>query len=151
MARKELKMVVNNCRNGDIRIIRTIQPIKLARGSYRIIGIPKLAISLPGSKSRRMVGPQITTIQNRVTDEVSKAYKTTFRKTCGVELVFAVMYLTINHPTKKPNRIGKMGTPIPMPTKMVSRTMKIRKNQAGLIVCIHFIGTLHQNEQISGR
>jgi hypothetical protein len=135
-------MVDNNCKNGDIRVIRPIHPIKLANGSYRIIGIPKLAISLPGSKRMVMVGPQIANIQNRVTAEVSKAYRSTFRKTCGTELVFAVIYLTKNHPTKKPNRIGKMGTPIPIPMKMVSSTMKIRKTHTGFKVHSHFINTL---------
>ena len=135
-------MVVNSCKNGDTKIMSTIQPMKLARGSYRIIGIPKLAISLAGSKRMDMVGPQIITIQNRVTAEVSKAYRSTFRKTCVTALVRRVTYLTINHPTKKPNRIGKMGTPIPMPMKTVSRTMKIRKTHTGFELHSHFIDTL---------
>jgi hypothetical protein len=135
-------MVVKNCKNGDTKIISTIQPIKLASGSYRIIGIPKLAISLPGSKRRRMVGAQMTTIQNRVTAEVSKAYRSTFRKTRGTKLVRRVTYLTINHPTKKPKRIGKMGTPIPMLMKTVSRTIKIRKTHTGFELHSHFIDTL---------
>lgn len=89
-----------------------------------------------------MVGAQMTTIQKRVIEEVSKAYKSTLLKTWGTELVRRVTYLTINHPTKKPNRIGKMGTPIPMPMKTVSRTMKIRKTHTGFELHSHFIYSL---------
>jgi hypothetical protein len=66
-------MVVNSCRNGDISIIRTIQPMKLAKGSYKIIGMPKLAMSLLGSKMIETVGPQIATIHSRVIAEVRYA------------------------------------------------------------------------------
>jgi hypothetical protein len=52
----------------------------------------------------------------------------------------AVTYLTINHPTRKPNRIQKMGIPIPMPTQMVSKIAKIRKTQPGFNLHSHFIG-----------
>jgi hypothetical protein len=120
--------------------IRTIQPMKLARGSYRIIGIPKFARSLPGSKSMLMLGPHSTSIQNSVTAEVSKAYKITLRKTIGIEEVVVVTYLATNHPTGKPNNMQKMGTPMPIPTQMVSSTTKMMKTHTGFFASIHFIG-----------
>ena len=120
IARYAPNRVVNSCKNGEIRIIRTIQPMKLARGSYRIIGTPKLAISRVGSNRIEMVGIQITIIQNRVTAEESKPYISVFRNTRGTAVVVTVIYLTINQPTRKPNRMQKIGTPMPMATHMVS-------------------------------
>jgi hypothetical protein len=47
-------------------------------------------------------------------------------------VILLVIYLTANHPTGKPNRIQKMGTPIPIPTHRVSSTMKIPNAHSGL-------------------
>jgi hypothetical protein len=125
-------MVVKSCKTGDITIIKTIQPMKLAMGSYRIIGTPVVARSRPGSKSIDTVGPQMMIIPSRVTDAVITAYRRTLRKTCGIDVVLKVIYLTTNHPTGKPNRIQKMGTPIPIPIQTTSRRTKIPIAQRGL-------------------
>jgi hypothetical protein len=133
-------MVVRSCKNGEIKTISTNQPMKLARGSYRIIGIPKLAMSLAGPKSIWMDGPHRTSIPSSVIAEVTKAYKITLRKTIDKDVVVEVTYLTVNQPTKKPNRIQKMGTPMPIPTQMTSSTTKIMKTHTGFFASIQFIG-----------
>ena len=121
--------------------IRTIQPMKLAKGSYRIIGIPAFARSLPGPY-RYVTNPQMAIMPSKVTADVASAYQRTFRKTWRTSVVVVVIYFTENQPTRKPNRIQKMGTPIPIPMQILSRTTKIRKTQTGFFVCIHFMCAL---------
>jgi hypothetical protein len=69
----EAKAVVRTWRNGDTTIINAIHPMKLALGSYRIIGMPKFARSAEGSRSIREIGPQMRSIRNKVKLEVRKA------------------------------------------------------------------------------
>jgi hypothetical protein len=71
-------------------------------------------------------------IPSRVTNAVIVAYKRTFRKTCGIDVVLAVIYLTTNHPTGKPNNMQKMGKPIPIPIQTTSRRTNIPIAQRGL-------------------
>lgn len=120
----EAKIVVSSCRKGEMNTIRTSHPMKLAFGSYRIIGMPKFLKSDAGSKSRMMVRPQMAHITKKVKNEVMKAYlKTRWRVSLMLRsrtLILFAMY----QPTTNPNSMQKIGTPIPIPTHRRSRRMK---------------------------
>jgi hypothetical protein len=54
-------------------IIKTIHPIKLALGSYNIIGIPKFTKSADEFRSIGVIGPQMIIIINNVKHDVTHA------------------------------------------------------------------------------
>jgi hypothetical protein len=53
--------------------INTIHPMKLALGSNKINGIPKFARSADGSRSIRVIGPQMISISKNVKHDVRYA------------------------------------------------------------------------------
>jgi hypothetical protein len=64
-------IVANICKNGEINTISTSQPIKLAFGLKRIIGMPKLVKSPSGfCNLGTILPPQINAIMTNVTEEV---------------------------------------------------------------------------------
>jgi hypothetical protein len=129
------------CRIGEMTIINNIHPMKLALGSYKIIGIPKLMKSAEGSRSIRVVGIQMMTIRRNVKHDVrNDAIKhlfnnlrksvTSLNNICGT-----------NQPTTSPRRIAKIGTPIPAPIANRSRRQNAmigNTNLRGIILDILF-------------
>jgi len=107
--------------------------MKLALGSNRIIGIPNSSKSYCGSKSRDIVLPHATAAIRNVTDDVTTEYLKALLKIASTLDEETVALFTTYQPTKKPKRMQKRGTPIPIPKKMTSRSTKTRKARLGLI------------------
>jgi hypothetical protein len=131
--------VVSNCKNGDMNIIKTSQPMKLAFGSKRIMGMPKFRKSDEGSKSMIIIRPQIAHITRKVKSEVMTVYLMILLRTSSGLRSRLVILLARYQPTTNPNNIQKIGTPIPIPTHKRSRIMKSRKAVLGFkdnILCI---------------
>jgi hypothetical protein len=78
-------------------------------------------------KSNLIVGPQRIIIIANVKREVIIAYfKVSFKISFGFSSL-RVTLLAIYHPTRNPNNIQKIGTPIPIPKQSKSRKAKIKK------------------------
>lgn len=108
-------------------IINRTQPTKLAFGSYKSIGIPKFAKSAAGSKSIWAAGPQMMSINMNVKPAVRQAATRHMRSSWRqCEAVFTRID-GANQPVMNPNRIAKIGTPIPAPTAKRSRKTKTTK------------------------
>jgi hypothetical protein len=101
--------------------MRIIHPIKLARGVYRIIGIPKFVKSRVESKSHSTVGSHITAIPNNVTVDVRIAAFASMERYAGDKSVETFKIIGIDKPTRNPKMIVKIGTPIPIPIDTSSR------------------------------
>ncbi len=110
-----------------MNIIKTSQPIKLAFGSYRIMGMPKFWKSDAGSKSIIIMRPQIAHIIRKVKNEVIIADRKTFFSISFVLRASWLILPAIYQPTTNPKSMQKIGTPIPIPTHTRSRMMKNKR------------------------
>jgi hypothetical protein len=112
----EAKADERTCRIGEMTVINNIHPMKLALGSYKISGIPKLTKSADGSRSIRVVGTQMMIMRRNVKHDVrNDANKHLFNNLCKSDTSRNNICGT-NQPTTKPRRMAKMGTPMPAPT-----------------------------------
>jgi hypothetical protein len=100
--------------------------MKLALGSNKINGIPKLTRSADGPRSILVVGTQMITISKKVKHDVrNDTVIHLLNNRRKSDSVLKNMGGT-NQPTTNPRRIAKMGTPIPAPTAKISRKQKAK-------------------------
>jgi hypothetical protein len=117
----EAKAVARTCRIGETTIINTIHPMKLALGSNKIKGIPKLARSADGSSNMRAGGAQIIIIINNVKQDVRIDASMHFFSNSRKLAASRMNIRGANQPTTNPRRIAKKGTPMPAPIARRSR------------------------------